>query len=242
MNPRTKTLFHFTKSLDVLMQILKEGFWPQYSLEDITWLGVPNKSKMAVPMVSFCDIPISRLQKHTINYGNYAVGLCRERWSATGLNPVFYISPDSMVKALLRELLLETSKNPNPRSRTTGMVTLANCKSLAGKNLDEDFYSECEWRFFPWVEGVGGENKYNFLLSEEEFRDEQIRKEANLERRKNRMLEFYPDDVRYLLVKTKTEVPMLINFIETNLSGYSRLELDLLKTRIVVFDELSSDL
>jgi hypothetical protein len=35
MNARTKTLFHFTKSLDVLLRILEEGFWPQYSLEDM---------------------------------------------------------------------------------------------------------------------------------------------------------------------------------------------------------------
>jgi len=35
MNTRTKTLFHFTTSFNVLLKILQEGFWPQYSLEDI---------------------------------------------------------------------------------------------------------------------------------------------------------------------------------------------------------------
>jgi hypothetical protein len=43
MNARTKTLFHLTKSLDVLMRILEEGFWPQYCLEDITWLESPSR-------------------------------------------------------------------------------------------------------------------------------------------------------------------------------------------------------
>ena len=88
MNARTKTLFHLTKSLDVLTQIMVEGFWPQYSLEDIAWLDIPNKSRLAWPMVSFCDIPILRLRKHTEDYGNYGIGLCREDWSPTGLNPV----------------------------------------------------------------------------------------------------------------------------------------------------------
>ncbi len=224
------------------MQIMSEGFWPQYSLEDITWLDVPNKSKMAWPMVSFCDIPISRLRKHTDSYGNYGVGLCRDRWSATGLNPVFYISPDSMVRDLLRELLLDTSKNVNHRARTTGMVTLANCKPLIDKKSGKDFYSECEWRFLPWVEGVGDKNKFGFFMLEEQFRDDLIRKKANEERRNDRMLEFYPDDVRYLLVKAKEEVPKLVNFIDTKMAGYSQLVLDVLKTRIIVLDEFSCDL
>jgi hypothetical protein len=224
------------------MQIMCEGFWPQYSLEDITWLEWPNKmSKLAWPMVSFCDIPISRLRKHTGAYGNYGVGLCRERWSATGLNPVFYISQDSIVRAFLREVLLETANNQNPRTRTAGMITLGNCKPLVDKN-SKDFYSECEWRFLPWVEGVGDKNKYGFFMLEKDFNDDQIRKEANAERRNDRMLEFYPDDVRYLLVNEKQEVPKLIEFIDTKMTGYSRLALDLLKTRIIVLAEISDDL
>jgi hypothetical protein len=123
MNARTKTLFHFTKSLDVLLRILEEGFWPRYWLEDITWLdgGVP---RLAWPMVSFCDIPISRLREHTEFYGNYGIGLVREQWQATGLNPVLYVTPDSMLKDLLRELLLAVRKNPDPRVKTAAMVVL----------------------------------------------------------------------------------------------------------------------
>ena len=109
MNARTKTLFHFTKSLDILLRILEEGFWPHYSLEDISWLNGPVP-RLAWPIVSFCDIPISRLHEHTNFYGNYGIGLCRERWRATGLNPLLYVSSDSIVKESLRELLLEVEK------------------------------------------------------------------------------------------------------------------------------------
>ena len=225
------------------MRILEEGFWPQYCLEDITWLESPNKiSKMACPMVCFCDIPISRLHQHTTTYGNYGIGLCRNEWSEHDLNPVFYISPYSKVRALLGELLIETGKNPNPRSRTLGMVTLANCKPLTDKISGKDFYSECEWRFLPWVEGVGDKNKFGFLMDEKSFRDDKIRNEANVERRNDRMLLFRPEHVRYLLVSVKEDVPKLVNFIDTKMSGCTRLELDLLKTRIIVFDEISGDL
>jgi hypothetical protein len=66
MNARTKNLFHLTKKFDTLLRILEEGFWPRYSLEDIKWLGIPETPKVAWPMVSFCDIPISRLGAHVI--------------------------------------------------------------------------------------------------------------------------------------------------------------------------------
>lgn len=234
MNPRTKSLFHFTRTLDTLQHILLEGFWPHYSLEDISWLngGVP---RLAWPMVSFCDIPISRLDEHTKFYGSYGVGLCRERWKPTGLNPIFYVSPDSILRDSLRELLLEVRKTQDLRSKSNAMVVLAHCKPLAGEMTVDgqkrrrEFYSECEWRFTPWVEGVGG-GKYGFLMKEEDFCNEHILKEANEERRKDDMLEFYPDDVRYLLVKSIEDVPRLARFINEKLHHYSSDALDVMKT------------
>jgi len=243
MNARTKTLFHFTKTLDNLLSILKEGFWPRYSLEDITWLDCETP-RLAWPMVSFCDIPISRLQEHTEFYGNYGVGLCRETWKATGLNPLLYVSPDSILRDLLRELLLDVRKNPNLRIKTAAMVVLATCKPLAGlmevkgTKRRKDFYSECEWRFLPWVEG----GKYSFFMREEQFRDALQLRDANEERRQSRMLEFYPDEVRYLLVETPEDVHRLVDFINTQMADYSPVARDVLKTRIIILDDIGSDL
>ena len=244
MNARTKTLFHFT-SLDNLLRILQEGFWPKYSLEDVAWLD-GGVARLAWPMVSFCDIPISRVREHTEFYGSYGIGLCRERWRATGLNPLLYVSPDSILKNSLRELLLEVRRNPDPRSKTNAMIVLAHCKpleGLAGVNGElrkKDFYSECEWRFAPWVEGSGG-GSYGFLMKEEVFRDERALKEANDERRKDGRLSFEPADVRYLLVKSVEDVPTLVRCINTELASYSPDVLDVLKTRITVLDEICSD-
>jgi hypothetical protein len=89
--PRTTCLFHFTESLDILCKILKEGFWPQYSLEDIAWLNGPVP-RLAWPMVSFCDIPITRLHDHTKFYGCYGIGLWREQLIPTGVSPVTYVT------------------------------------------------------------------------------------------------------------------------------------------------------
>jgi hypothetical protein len=52
------TLFHFTRSLDTLQQILGSGFKPFYSSEDLKMFGVSECP--GIPMVSFCDIPLSQ--------------------------------------------------------------------------------------------------------------------------------------------------------------------------------------
>lgn len=223
-----------------MLQILgDEGFWPQYSLEDVAWLGVPNVTKIAWPMVSFCDIPILRLREHAERYGGYGIGLCREQMIPAGLNPILYVSEKSILSDFLREIIKDADLSPDPRKRTAGMVLLGHCKPL-----DEKFYSECEWRFIPWVEGVGGKNKFGFFLTEKNFRDASILKEANDERRKDRLLEFWPNDVRYLLVKTHKDVSDLVSFLDSNpaIASYERTVRDMLKTRIIVLDEISSDL
>ena len=68
------TLFHFTDHIDKLVGILENEFYPNYSLENQEHIG-PVIFEIAFPMVSFCDIPLSQTQAHTVYYGNYAIGL-----------------------------------------------------------------------------------------------------------------------------------------------------------------------
>jgi hypothetical protein len=242
MNARTKSLFHFTRTLDNLKCILREGFWPQYCLEDFTWLAgvIP---RLALPMVSFCDIPLARSQAHAKRYGNYGVGLCRERWKATGLNPILYVSSDSLLRDFLGEVLVSLGKSPNPRLRTGAMVLLGHCKPLEGSVEVEgektDFYSECEWRFIPWVER--GKGKYGFFLTEDQFHNESIRKAANQERRNDRMLDIVPGEIRHLLVNSDEDARNLTNFIDAEMKNYSREVLNVLKTRILALSHIQAD-
>lgn len=52
-NSHSDTLFHYTKQLDSLISILKEGLRVSYSGEQIT-----EDIFIGIPMVSFCDIPV----------------------------------------------------------------------------------------------------------------------------------------------------------------------------------------
>lgn len=68
------TLFHFTKDFSTLLSILKTKFYPRLCKERCLW----EKSEdfiFAIPMVCFCDIPLSCISEHAAKYGGYAIGL-----------------------------------------------------------------------------------------------------------------------------------------------------------------------
>lgn len=94
----TGTLFHFTKDLNTLKKILKEGFRVTYCKE---YFG---DSFMGIPMVSFCDIPLSRTDQHTKDYGKYVIGLDKEMLLANKnipyLNPVIYCHSEILANSL----------------------------------------------------------------------------------------------------------------------------------------------
>ncbi|VEA74309.1 Protein of uncharacterised function (DUF2743) [Salmonella enterica subsp. arizonae] len=104
MKPKSETLFHFTKSSDVLEVILEDGFWPRFCLEDVSWLGFTEYDYVSYPMVCFCDIPLSRISEHVDFYGSFGLGMSKDWAEKNGLNPVFYVSRSSATSKTLRKL------------------------------------------------------------------------------------------------------------------------------------------
>ena len=81
------TLFHFTSSLDNLTGILINDFYPRYCLEDFSDF-LEHKYRIAIPMVSFCDIPLSQIHNHIKYYGGYALGLKKEWGRRNKISPI----------------------------------------------------------------------------------------------------------------------------------------------------------
>jgi len=243
VKPRTKSLFHFTNSLRTLCCILKDGFWPRYCHEYIGWV-TSELEFISIPIVCFCDIPLSRLTDHTGFYGKYGIGMTQEWAVRNGLNPVLYISHDSTLFPMLKALF----ENPHPKvddSKFWVMMSLGYTKPLAGKmkrgedTIDKSFYDECEWRYVPIIyEGA----KYCYLVEPKEANDPKIVKKANAERRHDSMLKFKPEDVRYLLVEKTSDIPKIVDFINTKLGHFSHNDLKVLSTKIIALDEIMKDI
>jgi hypothetical protein len=82
---------------------LEEGFKPNLSLEDLSCLELGDK--VTIPMVSFCDIPLSHTKTHMRYYGYYGIGLSKSWGQKNGINPVLYTYKGSPLTASLRQSL-----------------------------------------------------------------------------------------------------------------------------------------
>ncbi|MFC2066787.1 abortive infection system antitoxin AbiGi family protein [Chloroflexota bacterium] len=86
------TLFQFTHSLNNLLGILNNTFYPRYCYDEFDLVDNDAQTFLedAIPMVCFCDIPLSLLMNRINTYGNYGLGMTKEWGLRKGLNPVRY--------------------------------------------------------------------------------------------------------------------------------------------------------
>jgi hypothetical protein len=93
----SNTLFHFTDSAENLIRILENDFLPRFCLEELELFrkGDTPLIDMAIPMVCFCDLPLSNIGEQLSAYGNYGIGMSKEWGIRQGINPVLYLTPNS---------------------------------------------------------------------------------------------------------------------------------------------------
>ncbi len=242
MNPRSETLFHFTKSIEFLKGILANGFFPRFCLEDTRWLGIKSTDFLGFPMVSFCDIPISRISEHTAFYGQYGIGMTKQ-WALTNkLEPVIYAPPGSASIATVDYLMAKPTNTDAIDNATrkahlelsyrmaSHIKPLSGQMIVAGASVEKDFYQESEWRFVPTGTRV---------LGKANFEDQKGQSDKSIEHMK---LGIVPEDVRYIVVHHDYEIPALVDFINANLGDYPHNALKLLTTRILSLESLAQDL
>ncbi len=101
-------LFHFTNSYERLISILSNNFYPRYCIEDMSIIVDDYEdfryNEVAIPMVCFCDIPLSQITNHTSVYGNYGIGLTKEWGINKGLNPIMYSLNNSIATVNFKEI------------------------------------------------------------------------------------------------------------------------------------------
>ena len=242
MQPRSESLFHFTKSLDFLKGILEFGFMPRYSLEDSELLGIEYT---AFPMSCICDIPISRISDHTAFYGEYGLGMTKEWGQRNALHPVIYAVPGASIAGAISHLVdiaQSKSRDSKPMAALKDRVSdgvfqlIPFVKPVTGKTLvvgkvvSKDFSQENEWRYVPY--------DHQFL-----FKDnfDQRRAELDVEASKH-ALQYTPNDVRYIFVKMDHEIPAVFDFIQTKLGRFPMNDLKILTSRIVSLETIARDL
>jgi Putative abortive phage resistance protein AbiGi, antitoxin len=247
----SNTLIHFTKSKESLLGILQDNFKIFYCKESIQL--DQKKLALAVPMVSFCDIPLSEIKDHISKYGNYGIGITKEWGKKMKLNPVLYFSSESSLsvsyKIAHNNLLNRSSNNTvrpddqNPEQRALLDVAryIKNYEADLTRNGNTinnyRFSDEREWRYVP-----PHSDAPRMLLNGALLDNEDDKKNTN-NHLKDLRLKFEPNDIKYIIINDDSEISEFINHLK-NAKGknYYYHDVERLTTRIITSEQIKSDI
>lgn len=212
MGLSSNILWHQTNHASLKNIIKSRSLKCSYSLEEVDEiLG----QKVAFPMISMCDLPISELTEYQGKYGDYAIGLSREWGVKNRFTPIWYYEPKSRVPHLLKKMLGE-AVNTDSDSILSLLGVISFLKKMEGP-LPKHYYSkyrfydEREVRYVPSFDYLasGGvepvlreEDYYNYKLS---HNDKALIDES---------LTFGWADIRYIIVKEDKQIPAMVDLLE----------------------------
>jgi hypothetical protein len=245
MSLSSNSIIHLTKTKKNLKGILNDGLTPHYCIEKI---DVDDYIyEIGVPMISFCDIPLSKIKDHIYKYGNYGIGLTKEWAIKNKLNPVVYIESDShfskSINTIFRKCLTnaDMSKWGDEEKSIADIIRYVKNyqKDLVRKGRttkDYRFSDEREWRFVPPFN-----EKCKMLLVKEELDSSTKKNKENLTIQ-DLKLKLEPNDIKYIFVKSDEDILDLINIINAvTWSNITEQDIKRLTTRIFTTAQIKSD-
>ncbi|MCU0092192.1 abortive infection system antitoxin AbiGi family protein [Pseudomonas koreensis] len=247
MSLSSNSIIHLTKTREALEGILTDNFRIKYCKETIRWKK--GKSVIHVPMVSFCDIPLSQIKDHISNYGFYGIGLTREWAIRNFLNPVLYIEPNSNLAHSFEQAILQIAemgvsvdaKRETVRRLADVTRYIKNYEGLLERKNEPGrtyrFSDEREWRYVPEVEH---ECKMLYLASE--FNKDGAA-DAATDSVAELRLSFEPDDIKYIIIKNDSEISDIINHLrKAKGANFTLSSIERLTTRILTSEQILTDI
>ena len=279
-------MFHYTKNGSSLLGIIEHGFRFGYCFEELDetiarFIYRPSvemakilgsceeKYGIAIPMICFCDIPISRADGHRANYGDFCIGLNKEmvRTQLPNINPVLYQSSSwimhtykTLVESIPRQEQIDDYFK-QIELLTQGKTAADEASEIIKAHLSGNL-PRLEIEAIPAVKLLlslvkTDISKYDerewrifweenidikFGLTEELYN--QKRTEYN-NQIKNQYATFVSNIVNHIIVPTESYVPCVIDKIKnsTTILGKAATEGDkeMLITRITTFERIEND-
>jgi hypothetical protein len=251
MSISTNSVIHYTERIENLKGILlHEGFRLKYCYEELLVCN-ENLLSSAIPMVSFCDIPLSEVKNHVDAYGSYGIGLNKSWARRTGLNPVFYLEMDSQLARLINEQVNRIMKNLDKKRpskedmhlRRDLITYISYCKNYEGKltrgKLNTEtyrFYNEREWRYIGNSEDLSSAPR---IIFGEDYKQNKEKYNSDLE---NCFVRFSHEDISYIIVDSENEIPEILSTLyEIYEDKCTTKELKILSTRIITQNQIYND-
>lgn len=245
----SNTLFHFTNK-ENLIGILENEFYPRFSLEYYQ-VDEITSFKIGIPMVSFCDIPLSLVYKHMAKYGNYGIGMSKEWAERNRLNPVLYLRRGSQTTQILNDVLnvgaeavegvrklgIEIESLTKRRDLLIKLFTFTKPFDCLTKDSEiTKYYDEREWRYVPDPSSYNGAK---IILTENKFKDPLLSEEN--EKLKKAKLRFHPSDINYIIIKEESERLDLLEEIGQIKRKYERHTRSVLLSKIISAEQIFQD-
>ena len=245
MSLSANTLIHFTNDKEKLKLILQENFRIFNCKESVTLGG--KLGVFYVPMVSFCDIPLSEIKAHVSKYGNYGLGMTKEWGVRKGLNPVLYVSQHSMLSESYRKAFAHfnsTAGNWTDEQKSLADITryLKNYEAnleRGGTTIENyRFSDEREWRYVP----AYSEN-CDMLITNSSIVSTTNIKAASDKKLLDLRLEFEPNDIKYIIINDDSEIGEFVDHLRrVKGKNYTLHDTERLTTRILTTEQIMSDM
>ncbi|MRG47565.1 hypothetical protein GFS24_20755 [Chitinophaga sp. SYP-B3965] len=247
-------VFHYTKKIDFLLDILASGFKPSYCKESI------NDVEYYIPMVSFCNIPLMDVDDY-IRYGEYGIGLSLEWAVKNGISPVVYVHENTpfadlhrkintthtprIVEAVMKDVFAKV-ENPNgkPAHFDKEIAFLVEINQITVpalqffKNWKTEYdgkeittYLEREWRFVPEVQAD------ERLISQHEATREKFDCIPTLEKPHfpdNKLEIANLDDLRYIMIKDDSQRSVVLDILKAKFSEEAVIDA-ILSGKLLIF-------
>lgn len=238
----TSSLFHYTKCLEDLKGILLEGLLPNYCKESFSYNE--KTEQVGIPMVSFCDIPVTRASGFCDRYGKYAIGLSKEWGLKNRINPVFYNASEEIVAGLWYYRNYQKSIEDRLKKRGSDGKSLKLDLSVGEKPELVDFFNNANAKsanlaFYGLIKkyesehnGINqnnyienewryvvhdGEDNVVWLWGEEAYkiwRGTDRSKPEPSNELRDKRLQFEVPDVRYIIVENEADIVSVIGWLE----------------------------
>jgi len=240
----SNTIIHLTREKASLQGILEDNFRLHYCKETVQLDS--DSYEMRVPMVSFCDIPLSEIKDHIEKYGCYGIGLTKAWAVRNGLNPVLYVEPSSMLARSYNSAFATLVVNVEDdnftqvqQSFTDVLRYIKNYQgplSRKGKLIDEyRFSDEREWRYVP-----APSEQCEMLMTDEQYLREHTAAQLSLEPLR---LHFEPNDIKYIIIQSDSEISEFVHLLRhAKGNKYAYDDVERLMTRILTTEQIKGDI
>ena len=237
----SNSVIHLCDSLDSLLGILRSNFFVRYCREEYACHDFEAGAR--IPMVSFCDIPLSEIKDHIGKYGEYGIGLSKDWARRQALNPVLYIEQNSLVAQSIAVLYQSmTAKHPKPRKSDKApravIEILRYIKNYEGELTRKGstsryrFSDEREWRYVPAYADC----------AEPVLELDSDTKDAVDNEGQRLTLKFEPNDIKYIVIRNDSEIERVIECLRRDKGDYSHRDIERLATRILTSEQIKEDI